>query len=161
MGRFQRSRLKGGRVAMVKEELLNKVDLFSGLKKKDLKSLTASCVERSFNRDDTLVAQGERGRGLYIIAAGKVKIIKETASGDELEIAILGPEDFFGEMSVLDNAPRTASVIAVEETKCLVLTSWDFKAKMKLRPEIALHILPVLVKRFRETNNRLLAVSRL
>ena len=146
---------------MDKEELLKKVDLFSGLKKKDLKSLATSCVKRSFKRGDTLVTQGERGRGLYIIVAGKVKIIKETASGDELEIAILGPEDFFGEMSVLDNAPRTASVIAVEETECLVLTSWDFTAKLKLRPEIALQILPVLVKRFRETNNRLLAVSRL
>ena len=60
------------------------------------------------------------GIGLYVICSGKVKIAKETASGEKLHIAELGPGDFFGEMTVLDNAPRSADVIALEESKCLV-----------------------------------------
>lgn len=146
---------------MDKEELLKNVELFSVLKKKDLKSLVPSCVNRHFKGGETLVEQGESGRGLYIIVAGKVRIIKETVGGEKLEVAVLGPGDFFGEMSVLDDAPRSASVMAVEDTECLVLAAWDFKAKMEMNPEIALQVLPVVVKRFRETNDKLLAFSRI
>jgi CRP-like cAMP-binding protein len=145
---------------MDKQELLRKVDLFYGLKKKAIQSLAEFCVERSFKKGEILVKQGDSGIGLYIIASGKVKIVKETADGDEMEVAIQGPGDFFGEMTVLDNAPRSASVFAVEDTDCLLLTSWVFKSRMELQPEIALMILPVVVKRFRETNKRLLAISQ-
>ena len=144
---------------MDKEELLRKVDLFSGLKKRAIQSLAEFCVERSFKKDEILVKQGDSGIGLYIIASGKVKIIKETAGGGELEVAVHGPGEFFGEMTVLDNAPRSASVIAIEDTDCLLLTSWVFKSRMEIQPEIALTVLPVVVKRFRETNERLLALS--
>ncbi|MBW2027900.1 MAG: cyclic nucleotide-binding domain-containing protein [Deltaproteobacteria bacterium] len=146
---------------MEREELLRKVTLFSVLKDSDIKSLADFCAERSFREGQTLVQQGEPGVGLYIIKTGKVKIVKKTASGQDLEIAILGPGEFFGEMSVLDDAPRSASVAALEDTRCLFLTAWDFKARMKVHPEIALQILPVVVQRFRETNERLLALSAL
>ncbi len=66
---------------MDREELLKKVDLFSGLKKKDLKSLAESCVERFFKKGETLVKQGEHGVGLFMIVSGKVKVVKETAFG--------------------------------------------------------------------------------
>lgn len=145
---------------MDKAELLKNVDLFSGLKKKEIKSLAEFCVNRSYGAGQTLVKQGDSGIGLYIILSGKVKIVKETAGGETLEIAVQGPGEFFGEMTVLDNAPRSANVIAIEDTECLILTAWDFKAKLEMRPEIALQILPVVVRRFRETNDRLLALSR-
>ena len=108
-----------------------------------------------------MVKQGEKGVGLYVVVSGEVKIVKKTAGGDELEIALHGSGDFFGEMAVLDDALRSASVIAVEDTVCLFLSAWDFKARMKLHPEIAMEILPVVVKRFRETNEKLLALSHL
>jgi len=145
---------------MDKEELLRKVDLFAGLKRKALKSLAEFCVERSFKKGEILVKQGDSGIGLYIIASGKVKIVKEMSDGGELEVAVHGPGAFFGEMTVLDNAPRSASVIAIEDTDCLLLTSWVFKSRMEVQPEIALMILPIVVKRFRETNERLLALSQ-
>jgi CRP-like cAMP-binding protein len=145
---------------MTKEELLKKVDLFSGLKKKGLTSLAKSCVERNYKSGQTLVKQGDSGVGLYMVVSGKVKIVKETINGEALEIAVQGPGDFFGEMTVLDNAPRSASVIAVEDTDCLLLTSWDFRARLEVHPEIALDILPIVVKRFRETNEKLVSISR-
>jgi CRP-like cAMP-binding protein len=146
---------------MDKRELLSKVGLFSGLSDEDLNRLAEFAVELTFKKDETLIKQGERGVGLYVVVSGEVKIVKKTAGGDELEVALHGSGDFFGEMAVLDDAPRSASVIAVVDTECLFLSAWDFKARMKLHPQIATEILPVVVKRFRETNERLLALSRL
>ncbi len=146
---------------MEKKELLSKVGLFSGLNEDDLGRLAEFCVDLTFKKDETLIQQGDRGVGLYVISSGEVKIIKKTAGGDELEVAHHGTGDFFGEMAVLDDAPRSASVVAVVDTACLFLSAWDFKARMKLHPEIAMEILPVVVKRFRETNKKLLALSRL
>jgi len=148
-------------MAMDKAALLKKVGLFSDLGKKSLKSLAEFCVERHFKEGETLIAQGDSGIGLYMIVKGEVKIVKKMADGWELEAAVLGPGEFFGEMTVLDNAPRSASVIAVEDTECLLLTSWEFKARMEVHPEIALKVLPVVVRRFRKTNEMLLAFSRL
>ena len=146
---------------MNETELLQRVSLFSGLKEKYLRSLLESCIKRRFLRGEALVRQGEPGRGLYVLLSGRVKVVKEIADGEELQVAALGPGDFFGEMAVLDGAPRSASVIASEDTEVLVLTLWEFKAKMKTHPEIALSILPVVVKRFRETNEQLLTLARL
>jgi CRP/FNR family transcriptional regulator, cyclic AMP receptor protein len=140
--------------------LLKKVSLFSNLSEAHLSSIAEFCVERSFREGAIIIKQGNSGIGLYVICSGKVKIVKETAGGEKMDIAELGPGDFFGEMAVLDSAPRSADVIALEESKCLVLSAWDFNARMKVHPEIALEILPVVVKRFRETNERLLALSQ-
>ncbi len=146
---------------MDKVRLLEKVDLFSGLKERELKSLAEFCVDRLFEKGQTLVKQGDSGLGLYVLVSGKVKIVKTTSTGEKLEIAILGPGDFFGEMTVLDSSPRSADVIAIEDTECLLLTAWEFKARLEEHPEMALKVLPVVVKRFRETNEKLIALSRL
>lgn len=146
---------------MKDEELLKSVGLFSKLDDVYLKYIAEFCIRRKFKEEDTIIEQSEPGIGLYIIISGKVKIIKEFINGEKLEVAVLGPGEFFGEMSVLDNTPRSANVIAIEEVECLVLTAWDFKSKLKAYPEIALELLPVLVKRFRETNETLLALSRI
>lgn len=139
--------------------LLKTVSLFSNLSKSDLENIAEYCVERSFEKGEMIVKQGNNGIGLYIIVSGRVKVIKQIASGEKMDITELGPGEFFGEITVLDNAPRTASVLAVENSTCLVLTAWEFKSQLVVHPEIALKILPVLVKRFRETNERLLDLS--
>lgn len=64
-----------------------------------------------------------------------------------------------GEFSVLDGAKRTATVTATESTNCLVLASWEFNSFMKAHPEVALDILPIILKRFRETNNALIGIT--
>ena len=144
---------------METQEMLKNVKLFSGLSNKNLKRLANGFNERSYRAGDLIIEQGKTGEGLFVIISGSVKIMKKTADGGEFEVAVNGPGDFLGEMSVLDNAPRSASVVAVEDTKCLVLVSWDFNGIMKEHPEIALEILPVIVQRFRETNEKLLSMS--
>ena len=140
-------------------ESLRKVTLFSGLHERDLKLLAKSCKLRTFQEGQHLVKQGDDGIGLFIITAGRVKVTKTTAGGKEIDIATHGPGDFIGEFSVLDGAKRTASVIALEKTECALLTSWDFNAIMDTNPEIAVCILPIVVKRFRETNETLTSLS--
>jgi len=145
---------------MDKVDFLRGVNLFSGLKDTYLKQIAEYCVHRSYKKGETIISQGDPGVGLFIISSGKVKIEKELLRGDKLEIATHGPGDFVGEMVVLDNAARSASVVAVEDTECLVITAWDFKARMKAHPEIALELLPVVVQRFRESSEMLFYLSR-
>ena len=139
--------------------LLKKVTLFAGLSEKNLNRIAKLCKSRTFEAGQPLVRQGDEGIGLFIIEKGKVKVVKKTGDGKEMEIATHGPGEFIGEISVLDGSARTASVIAVEATACLLLASWDFTSLMKSRPQVALEILPVLVKRFRETNEKLLTLT--
>jgi len=141
---------------MKKHEMLKNMSIFYGLSRSNLKLLAMLCKERTFKKGSTLVEQGHSGSGLFIVVSGKLKIIKENELGDSFDLGSLGPGGFFGEITVLDDAPRSSSVIAVEDTECLVLISWDFKALVKIHPEIALELLPFVVKRFRESNRKLL-----
>lgn len=141
-------------------EFLRQVDLFSDLSEKYLKQLEKVAKERVFKAGDHIVRQGEPGEGLFIITDGKVEIQKTMSNGKIMSIATHGPGDFFGEMAILDGAARSADVVALEDSKCLVIVSWDFTSLMKNHPEIALEILPMVVRRFRETNAKLLSLAQ-
>jgi CRP-like cAMP-binding protein len=143
---------------MDKEKELGKVGLFENLNPKFIKGLAGIATERSFKPGEYLMKQGENGIGLFIILSGRVRIEKTDASGKSVEIADNGPGEIMGEMAVFDGSPRSASVIASVDTSCLVLASWEFNAFLKAHPEAALEILPILVKRFRETNDALTGV---
>jgi len=144
---------------MDKEQALSKVSLFEHLNPRYIKSIAEICTERNFKQGEYLIKQGEDGIGLLIILSGKVHIQKTTADGKEVEIAENGPGDILGEMTVFDGAPRSASVIASEPTTCLVLASWEFNAFLKTHAEVAIELLPIVVKRFRETNDALIGLG--
>jgi CRP-like cAMP-binding protein len=144
---------------MNKEVALAKVSLFANLNQKYLRGIAQICTERSFDTGEMLMKQGDDGVGLYIILSGKVKIEKTDINGRQVELAANGPGDIMGELAVLDGARRSATVTAVEPTNCLVLASWEFNSFMKAHPEVAIDILPIIVKRFRETNDALIGVS--
>jgi CRP-like cAMP-binding protein len=143
---------------MDKEKLLGGVALFANLQPKHLKGIAQICTERSFKAGDVLIKQGEDGIGLFILITGRVKVSKTNPGGQNVEIASNGAGDILGEMAVLDGAPRTATVTATEATDALVLASWEFNSFLKTHPEVAIDILPIVVKRFRETNDALIGV---
>jgi len=143
---------------MDKEQALTKVGLFESLNPKYLKGISSICTERNFKPGEYLMKQGESGIGLFIILSGRVRIEKTDASGKQVEIAENGPGDIMGEMAVFDGSPRSASVAAIQETACLVLASWEFNSFLKAHPEAALELLPIVVKRFRETNDALIGL---
>ena len=128
-------------------EMLEKAPLWSGLSKKELKSMVRVSRERRFESGDTIVKKGEGGVGFYLILDGTVEI-----RSDGNTLSKLGPGQFFGEMSVLDNQPRSADVVTVQPSRVLILTAWEFKGLISAKPRIALKMLQELVRRLRNTD---------
>jgi CRP-like cAMP-binding protein len=137
-------------------DLITKIDFFSGLDDKILKKISDACIVRQFTRNETIVRQGEMGLGLYIIAHGRVKVDREE-KGVRIQVAELGPEQFFGEMSLLDNKPRSATVTGIEDSECLLLTRDSFVKLMNKYPEIPIRMARVLAERLRVANEKLAA----
>jgi CRP-like cAMP-binding protein len=128
-------------------EMLEKAPLWSGLSKKELKSMVSVSRERRFESGHTIVKKGEGGVGFYLILDGTVEI-----RSDGNTLSKLGPGQFFGEMSVLDNQPRSADVVTVQPSRLLILTAWEFKGLISAKPRIALKMLQELVRRLRNTD---------
>ena len=138
------------------KDLITKIDFFSGLDEKILRKLSDACIVRQFTKNETIVRQGEMGLGLYVIAKGHVKVDREQG-GVRMQVAELGPEQFFGEMSLLDNKPRSATVTGAEDSECLLLTRDSFVKLMNKYPEIPIRMARVLAERLRVANERLAA----
>jgi CRP/FNR family transcriptional regulator, cyclic AMP receptor protein len=144
---------------MNREEFLENVDIFSSLDSKSLKTLAESCSEQKYQKDDIIVQQGDPGSSLFIVVSGQARITKSTADDVVLDVALCSEGDVIGEISVLDSAPRSASVIATEETTCLVLETEDFLPLLHDHPDITVEILFKVVKYFRDTNQQLLRMN--
>lgn len=128
---------------------LERVPLFTGLKARQLEALASRFVERDYASGAAIVSQGQGGEGFFIIVSGKAEAVRERADGEDVVVNTFGPTEFFGEMALLDDGLRTASVCATEETRCLVLARWDFLAVMRDDGEAAVTVLVELARRFR------------
>jgi len=128
---------------------LNRVPLFQGLKKRQLERLAKKFVPREYAAGKAIVTQDKGGEGFFIITSGKADVIRERADGTKVVINTFGPTDFFGEIALLDDGLRTASVVATEATSCLALTRWDFLGVLKEDVDMAIVVLEELAKRFR------------
>ena len=127
------------------------IPLFHGLNNKQLKQLAKRFVPRSYEAGKNIVTQGKGGEGMFVIISGRAEAVVESGDGTKNTVNEFGPREFFGEVAMLDDGPRTASVIATEPTECLVLTRSDFIALMKMDAEMAIEITVALAKRLRRT----------
>jgi len=128
-----------------REALIAACPLFAGLDGDGMAAVAQAAVEVEFAAGRTIARQGEIGTGLFIVAEGAVRVVR-----DGEVIARLGPGEFFGELSVLDGGPRSASVIADAPTICLALATWDAERVLREQPGVALAVLRVLAARLRE-----------
>ncbi len=128
---------------------LQRVPLFQGLKTRQLEHLARRFVERDFPGGQAMVTQGQGGEGFFIIVSGGAEAIRERSDGVKAVVNTFGPTDFFGELALLDDGLRTASVIATGPTQCLVLTRWDFLAALREDTEMSITVLQELARRFR------------
>jgi CRP/FNR family cyclic AMP-dependent transcriptional regulator len=135
-------------MAEANTEFLRKVRLFSELDDRALREVANAAVEQQWQAGQEILHQGDTGIGAFIIRSGKVEIVREHAGNTE-KLRELGPGLFFGEMALLDEFPRSATVRALEPTTCLQITRWHFKGILESHPEIALRLLPMLTKRIR------------
>jgi CRP-like cAMP-binding protein len=130
-------------------QFLAKVPLFDGLNKRQLNKLAKRFIPRTYQPDQAIVTQGKGGAGMFTIISGHAEVVLETTDGEKTVVNEFGPMDFFGEVAMLDDGPRTASVIATEETECLVLSRPDFLSLMRNDAEMATEIAVALAKRLR------------
>ena len=133
-----------------KRVLLDKVPLFRDCSPEVIEQLSNASAEFDFAADQPIVQQGQVGNGLYVVVAGGARIV---AGSDEL--ARLGPGEFFGELSVIDQKPRAATAYAIGQTTCLALASWDLMAVLEHEPQLAMNMLKELVGRLRDADAQL------
>lgn len=129
--------------------LLKEVPLFSDLQPDDLGKIAEIAHERWFSDGAALCHEGDSGAELYIVAAGRVRVTKQTDGQDRL-LATRGVGEVIGEMAVIDAVPRSATVRADGEARTLVITSNAFRAILRDRPEVSLAVIHVLSRRLRE-----------
>jgi CRP/FNR family transcriptional regulator, cyclic AMP receptor protein len=124
--------------------LLREVGLFAGVGDDGLAAVAAKATEIAFEAGRTIVRQGEVGTGFFLVVSGQARVVR-----DGRTLAELGPGQFFGELSLLDQQPRIAQVVAETPTACLALASWDFEAILTSQPGVALAILRGVARRLR------------
>ena len=125
------------------------VPLFRGLKKRQLEHLAQRFVAREYAPGEAIVTQGTGGEGIFIVVSGQAEAVREQLDGSKVVLNTFVPTDFFGELALLDDGLRTASVVTTEATQCLALTRWDFRGVLKEDVDMAIVILEELAKRFR------------
>lgn len=130
---------------------LKSIDLFSQIPGEDLSQVALITDEVQFDTGEEIVRQGDNGQTLFLIIAGKVRI-HVTGVADDL--AVLGERGVFGEMSLLDNEPRSASVTAMTDVVCLKIERDDFNEILAEKSEIAQGVIKVLTRRIRDTLDR-------
>jgi CRP-like cAMP-binding protein len=128
-----------------KLELLGTVPLFSDLSRKDLERVMTTSKEAVHGQGESVVTEGRGGVGFHLIIDGKAKVIRGGRT-----VATLGPGEFFGEMALVDDAPRSASVVADTDLVTLVISKWEFRPLIRSNPELAWKLIEHLVARVRE-----------
>jgi CRP/FNR family transcriptional regulator, cyclic AMP receptor protein len=138
------------------EQTLGNVTLFSRLSQRQRSRLARFATTRDYAQGSTIVRQGDTSMSLYVILSGAVRVNRESeAGGRAVEVEQLGPGGAFGEMGLIEDQPRAATVVAEQPTRCALLAKWDFQNELRDDPEIALSLLPVLTGRIRELDSLL------
>ena len=129
-----------------------RVPLFAGLSEEQALRLEEVAQRRTFRRGEVIFHKGDAGSTLYMIVQGQVKIVLPSDSGEEALLAVLDAGDFFGELSLIDEQPRSATVVATAPTETLVLHREEFLKFLVASPGMAVDMLRILAQRLREAD---------
>jgi CRP/FNR family cyclic AMP-dependent transcriptional regulator len=135
-------------------DILRKVPLFGQLAAPDLDRVAAISRERSYPRNSVILFEDDPGDALYVIAQGQVKVVLIGEDGREVILSVMGEGEFFGEMALIDDEPRSAHVIAMEDSALLVIRREDFQDLLKQTPGIGLVLLRELSRRLRRVDEK-------
>lgn len=132
-------------------ESLKKVQILAALKNDQLENLAKLVTTRTYNKGEVIIRQGDPGTGLFIILNGSVQVTLRTRPGlPDAKLNVLGKGEAFGEMSLIDGYPRSATITALAETHVVELNRWVFLDALRREPNIAVAMLPVLTRRIRQ-----------
>lgn len=134
--------------------VLQKVPLFGQLAPAELQRVVDVARERAYPKNSVILFEDDPGDALYVVAQGQVKVVLIGEDGREVILSVLGPGEFFGEMALIDDEPRSAHVIAMEDSSLLVLRREDFQGILRQSPGIALALLRELSRRLRRVDEK-------
>jgi len=141
--------------ASVSSAMLRSVPLFASFSEEPLRLLATVVTRRSVTRGTMIMAAGDPTDSLYIVLSGRLKVMMSDADGKEVILTIIGPGEFFGEMGLIDDAPRSASVVAIEPCELLAITRRDFKKCLAENFEMSMAVMRGLVRRLREADRKI------
>src|SRR5450631_4574336 len=133
---------------------LKAVPFFTQLSDKELDVVRSVAAEKNYSKNAVVLTEGEVGDSLYMIMSGKVKVFIGDEEGREIILKILGPGDFFGEMSLIDKQPRSASVATLDNSVFKVLSHDAFEMALDRAPRIAISVMQALAKRLRDADRK-------
>lgn len=139
----------------VSTAVLKAVPLFASFPEDQLRLITTLVTRKSAPRSTTIMAGGDPIDSLYIVLSGRLKVMMSDAEGKEVILSILGPGEFFGEMGLIDDEPRSASVVTIEPCELLTIAKRDFKKCLADNFEMAMAVMRGLVKRLREADRKI------
>jgi len=136
-------------------EFLATVSLFKGLDPSELSKFANLLREKSYPKGSVILFEDDPGDALFIVRAGRVKVVLVAEDGREVILGLLGPAELFGELSLIDDQPRSAHVIAMEESTLLVLRRDDFRRRVEQNPSVAWSLLTELSRRLRRADGKI------
>ncbi len=134
---------------------LRQVWLFEGLTEDQLNSLSPFTYRKKFGPGELIVEEGHTGNGLYLIVSGNVEAVKGLGTQQQQIVNKLGAGEVFGEMALLGEWPRTATVRAVDNVECLGIDRWVFLAQVERQPQVGIRMLHILAQKLRDSDARL------
>ena len=145
----------------VSTTVLKSVPLFAGLPEEQLRTLVSVVMHRSVPRLSIIIAEGDPIDSLYIVINGRLKVMMGEADGKEVILSIIGPGEFFGEMGLIDDSPRSASVVAIEHCELLTVSKRDFRKFIAENAEVSMTVMRGLVRRLREADRKIGSLAML
>ena len=139
----------------VSTAVLKAVPLFASFPEDQLRMLTTMVTRRSASRSTTIMAGGDATDSLYIVLSGRLKVMMSDSDGKEVILSILGPGEFFGEMGLIDDEPRSASVVTIEPCELLSISKRDFKKCLLENSDMSMAVMRGLVRRLREADRKI------
>ena len=145
----------------VSTTVLKSVPMFSGFSQDQLRALGAMIMRRGAPRGSTVMREGDAADCLYVVVTGRLKVLMGEADGKETILSIIGAGEFFGEMSLIDDNPRSATVTAIEPCELLAITRRDFRRCLVENSDLAMAVMRVLVRRLREADRKIGSLAML
>ena len=139
----------------VSTAVLKAVPLFASFPEDQLRVLATMVLRKSAPRSNTIMAGGDPTDSLYIVLSGRLKVMMSDSDGKEVILSILGPGEFFGEMGLIDDSPRSASVVTIEPCELLSISKRDFNKHLAENFAMAMAVMRGLVRRLREADRKI------
>jgi len=136
-------------------ELLTSVELFGEMLEEELNDLTTLAQIKKLTKDTTVFHAGDPADAVFVVASGRVKVVITSSDGKEFILTVLGAGQVFGEMALLESAPRSASVVTLSAVELLVISRIDFQRLLDSNPRISQRLMAILSRRLRRANTKM------